>query len=110
VSALVPRLAAGGAGARGGGGGGGAPGGAGAAASPAARVTQPKNGLMGGMWPTEATMKAYEEARTAVPKAIGEANALFARAAALAKTLATFNLTLAAPQPVKVTAPRPARK
>jgi hypothetical protein len=75
-----------------------------------ARLSQAKNGLMGGMWPTEQTTKAYDEVRTQVPKAIEDANALLTKAAALAKTLAKYKLTLSVPQPVKFTAPRPARK
>jgi photosystem II stability/assembly factor-like uncharacterized protein len=108
LAALVPKFAAGGFGGRGG--GGGARGGAGAPASPMARLSQAKNGLMGGMWPTDQTRKAYDEARTQVPKVIEDANALLTKAATLAKTLAKYNLTLSVPQPVKFTAPRPARK
>jgi hypothetical protein len=111
LTALVPKFAAGGGGRGGGGGGGGAPGGAGAAPpSPMARLTQAKNSLMGGMWPTEQTLKAYNDAKTQVPQAIAEANALFTRAAGLAKTLAPFDMTLTAPQPVKFTAPPAAKK
>ena len=50
---------------------------------------------------TEQTTKAYTEARTQVPKAILEANALFTRAAALSTALAPYKLTLTAPQPLK---------
>jgi hypothetical protein len=53
--------------------------------------------VMGGMWPTDATMKAYNEAKTGTPKAIAEANALFAKAATLSTQLAKYNLTLTAP-------------
>jgi hypothetical protein len=96
--------AGGGAGGRGGGGGAGGPGGGGpggAGGSVLARLGQAKGGLMGGIWPTEQTMRAYNEAKTQVPKAIAEANALFAKAAALSSALATHNLTLPAPQPVR---------
>ena len=108
LAVLVPKFAAGGGGR---GGGGGAPGGPGAAPpSPMARLTQAKNGLMGGMWPTDQTMKAYTEAKAQMPQVIVEANALFAKAASLAATLAKYNLALTAPQPVKFTPPATARK
>lgn len=114
LNTLVTSFAAGGLGARGGAAGGGAAAaaaalagggrGAGAAPSPIARLNQAKTGLMGGMWPTEQTMRAYTEAKTQVPKAFAEANALIAKAASLSKTLATHNLTLKVPEPVKVPA------
>jgi hypothetical protein len=50
---------------------------------------------------TEQTTKAYAEAKAQVPKAIVDANALFARAAALSTALAPYKLTLTAPQPLK---------
>ncbi len=108
VASLAPRFAPGGG--RGGFGGGQA------AAAPAAqaggrggtpprsvvaRVALAKNGLMGGMWPTEQTMRAYTESKAEVPKAIEEANALFAKAGALSTALAKYNLSLTAPAPVK---------
>ena len=61
------------------------------------KVGQAKNGLMGGIWPTEQTMRAYNEAKIDVPKDIAEGNALFAKAAAMSATLAKYNLTLTAP-------------
>jgi hypothetical protein len=66
-----------------------------------ARIGQAKNGLMATMPVTEQTTKAYTEAKAQVPKAILEANALFARAEALSKALAPLKLTLVAPPPVK---------
>jgi len=80
-----------------------------AAAAPAAaptvnlltRIGQAKNGLMATMPVTEQTTKAYNEAKAQVPKAIVDANALFARAEALSRALAPLKLTLTAPQPVK---------
>ena len=137
VAAVVPKFAAGGFGGRGGAGAPGVPGaggtaaaaapaaqagapaagagpggrgGAAAPASPIARLTQAKNGLMGGIWPTDQTMRAYDAAKTQVPQAIGEANALFAKAAALSSTLAKYKLTLTAPGAVKVPALQPAKK
>jgi hypothetical protein len=65
------------------------------------RIGQAKNGLMATMPVTEQTTKAYTESKAQVPKAIAEANALFARAEALSKALAPLKLTLTAPQPVK---------
>jgi hypothetical protein len=65
------------------------------------RIGQAKNGLMATMPVSEQTMKAYTEAKAQTPKAILDANALFARAAAISTALAPHKLTLAAPQPVK---------
>jgi hypothetical protein len=65
------------------------------------RIGQAKSGLMATMPVSEQTTKAYAEAKAQVPKAIVDANALFARAAALSTALAPHKLTLTAPQPVK---------
>jgi hypothetical protein len=70
-----------------------------------ARITQGKNGLMGGMPITEQTTRAYTEAKGQAPKAIADLNALIARAAPVSTALARYNLTLAVPQPVKVPVP-----
>ena len=96
LAALAPKFAApaGGRGGGGGGRGGGPP-------TPIGKLNQAKNGLMGGMWPTEQTMKAYSEAKLEVPKAINDANALFVKAAALSSSLAKYNVTLTAPTPTK---------
>jgi hypothetical protein len=98
VATLAPKLVAAGGG-RGFGGGGGGRGGA--PDNLAARLALAKNGLMGGMWPTEAVMKAYADSKTDVPKAIAEANSLFVRAATLGSALTRHSLTLTAPTPVK---------
>jgi photosystem II stability/assembly factor-like uncharacterized protein len=92
VAALAPKFAppAGGRGGRGGGGGGGAD-------NPVARAAAAKNGMMGGMWPTEQTMKAYADAKAQVPKLLADAHALFAKAAALSSALAKHNITLTPP-------------
>ncbi len=82
------------------GGGGGGRGGA-ASLSVLARIAQAKNGMMGGMWPGDAVMRAYNEAKTETPKAIADANALFAKAAAQSAALEKYKLTLKAPEPVK---------
>jgi hypothetical protein len=103
LAALTPKFAAG-TGGRGGAAGGGVT----PTPSVAARIGQAKNGLMGGFWPTAQTMDAYNEARTGAPKAIAEANALFAKAGALSTTLAAHKLTLTAPKPVEVPPTRPA--
>jgi len=86
-----------------GGGGGGGRGGAGND-SVMTQLAQAKNGLMGGMWPTEQTTKAYADAKTKVPKAIGDANALIAKAQSLSTELAKYNVTLTVP-PVPATKP-----
>jgi hypothetical protein len=92
VAALAPKFAppAGGRGGRGGGGGA-------AADNPVARATAAKNGMMGGMWPTEQTMKAYADAKAQMPKLLADANAVFVKAAALSAALAKHNITLTAP-------------
>ena len=72
VAALAPKLTLPAVGGRGFGGGGGRGGGAGD--SLVARVGQAKTGLMGGMWPTEITMRAYTESKAQLPKAIADAN------------------------------------
>jgi hypothetical protein len=100
VAALAPKLTLPAGGGRGFGGGGGGRGGGGAD-SLVARVAQAKTGLMGGMWPSEITMRAYTDAKTQLPKAITDANSLFARAATLSSALTRFSLTLTAPTPVK---------
>ena len=90
-------------GGRGGGGAAQAPGAPGAppVVNLLTRIGQAKNGLMATMPVTEQTTKAYNEAKAQVPKAILEANALFARASALSTALAPHKLTLTAPPPVK---------
>ena len=86
-----------------GGGGGGGRGGTGND-SVMTQLAQAKNGLMGGMWPTEQTTKAYTDAKTKVPKAIGDANALIVKAQSLSTELAKYNVTLTVP-PVPATKP-----
>jgi photosystem II stability/assembly factor-like uncharacterized protein len=89
LTALATRLVPAGGGGRGGrGGGGGTP------PSPIARAAQAKNGMMGGMWPTKATMDAYSEAKAGVPGAISEANAMVARAQTVSAALAKHGITL----------------
>ena len=75
--------------------------GGGAGDSLVARVGQAKTGLMGGLWPTEITMRAYTESKAQLPKAIADANALFVRAATLSSALTKHSLTLTAPTPIK---------
>jgi hypothetical protein len=57
--------------------------------------------MMGGMWPTSITLKAYTDAKTEAPKVLSEANAAFAKAAAVSTSLAKYNLKLEAPKPVE---------
>ena len=100
VAAIVPKFSVtAGFGGRGGGGVGAAP-----SPSVVARLGQAKSGLMGGLWPTSQTIRTFNEARAEMPKAVVEANAAFAKAAALAATLAKYNLKLTAPEPVTVPA------
>ena len=65
------------------------------------KLGQAKNGLMAGMSPTEQTLRAYNESKTDVPKAVADVNALLAKANALSSTLAKYNLLLTVPPPVK---------
>ena len=91
LAALMPKFAppAGGRGGRGGGGGG--------ADNPLARAGIAKNGMMGGMWPGEQTMKAYADAKAQMPKLLADANALFVKASALSSALAKHSITLTPP-------------
>ena len=95
VAELAPKLAMPLFGGRGGGRGGGA------ADSLVARLAQAKTAMMGGMWPTEASMRAYTDSKAQLPKAIADANVLFTRAATLGSALAKHSLTLTAPTPIK---------
>ena len=56
--------------------------------------------MSGGMWPNSMTMKAYADAKADAPKALSDANALFARAAAVSTSLAKYSLKLDPPKPV----------
>ena len=100
VAALAPKMTLPLGGGRFGGGGGGGRGG-GAGDSLVARVGQAKTGLMGSLWPTEITMRAYTESKAQLPKAIADANSLFVRAATLGSSLTKYSLTLTAPTPIK---------
>ena len=73
------------------------------------RIAQAKNGLMGGMWPTSITMKAYNDAKADAPKVLTDANALFAKAASVSASLAKYDLKLDAPKPVDA-GPAPKKK
>src|SRR5262249_27667325 len=64
TAALAPKLPLAAGGGRGGGGGGRG----GVDTSLTGRIGQAKNGLMGGMWPTSVTMKAYNDAKADAPK------------------------------------------
>ena len=105
LTALAPKFIVAGGG-RGGGGGGGR-GGAPTGDQPMARAAQAKNGLMATMPLTEGTTKAYADAKAQMPKAVTEASALFAKAAALSPTLAKYNLTLTPPPPIKAVGTKP---
>jgi photosystem II stability/assembly factor-like uncharacterized protein len=103
ATAMAPKLpvaAAGGG--RGGGGGGGR--GGNEPPTVVAKIGQAKNGMTGGMWPNSMTMKAYTDAKTDAPKVLSDANALFARAAAVSTSLAKYNLKLDAPKPIDTAA------
>jgi len=101
LTAFAPRIAA--PQGRGGGRGGENP-------SVAGRISQAKNGLMGGMPVTEQTTRAYTEAKSQAPKAIADLNALIARASTMSGALARYNLTLTVPQPVQLPAAAPAKR
>jgi hypothetical protein len=65
------------------------------------KLSQAKNGLMGGMWPTELVLKAYRDAKKDVPEAIGELNAVFAKGAAVAKALEGSKIAFKIPEQVR---------
>jgi hypothetical protein len=96
LDALAPRLATP-QGGRGGGGGGGR----GNNENLAARVGQAKSGLTAGMSPGDQTVRAYTQVKAQTPKAIADINTVIAKATTLSRTLATYNLTLTVPEPVK---------
>ena len=92
LAALAPRLTT----PQGRGGGRG-----GATESLPAKIGQAKTGLFAGMSLADPTVRAYTEVKAQTPKAIADMNAVIARAATLAGTLAKYNLTLTVPAPVK---------
>jgi photosystem II stability/assembly factor-like uncharacterized protein len=114
VGTIAPKFAQAAGGARGAGGGGGAAAGGqrggGAGDNLLTRIGQAKNGAMGGIWPGEQTMKAYADVKAQAPKAMADANAAIAKAAALSTTLAKYKVTLTAPEPVKIPASLAAAK
>jgi hypothetical protein len=93
LAGLAPKLAPPPAG-RGGGGRGGAP------ESLVTKLGQAKNGLTGGMWPGEQTMKAYNDLKMQAPKAIADLNVAIGKATTLSAALAKGNLTLTVPKPI----------
>jgi hypothetical protein len=97
LAALAPKLTT--PQGRGGGGGRG-----GATESLPAKVGQAKAGLFAGMSPADPTVRAYTEVKAQTPKAIADLNAVIAKAATLAGTLAKYNLTLTVPAPVQAAA------
>jgi hypothetical protein len=98
LAALAPKFAAPAGGGRGGG-RGGAP-----ADNPPARVAQAKNALMGSMPVAEAVTRAYTDAKAQMPKAVTDANLLFAKATALSASLAKYDLKLTPPAQIAVPA------
>ncbi len=95
LAGLAPKLAPPPTGRGGGGGRGGAP------ESLVTKLGQAKNGLMGGMWPGEQTMKAYNDVKAQTPKAIADLNAAIVKANALSVSLAKASLTLTVPKPIE---------
>jgi photosystem II stability/assembly factor-like uncharacterized protein len=102
AAAMTPKLPVAGVGGGRGGGGGGR---GGADPSVVGKIGQAKNGMTGGMWPNSMTLKAYNDAKTDAPKTLSDANALFAKAAAVSTSLAKYNLKLDAPKPVDTGVP-----
>lgn len=95
LAGLAPKLAPPPTGRGGGGGRGGAP------ESLVTKLGQAKNGLTGGMWPGEQTMKAYNDLKAQTPKAIADLNAAIVKANALSVSLAKASLTLTVPKPIE---------
>ena len=93
LASVAPKFITEGGAAGGFGGGGGAP-----SPNVLTRIGQAKGGLMGGMIPTENTLKAYADAKTLTPAAIAEANAVIAKAPAVNAALASYNLKFDPPR------------
>ncbi|HVX41536.1 MAG TPA: hypothetical protein VHB25_18400 [Gemmatimonadaceae bacterium] len=79
-------------------------GGRGAAPDPAnvlARESALKNSLMG-VWevPSASSVRQYNAIKTAMPRALADANAVLARAATVSKSLASYGITMTVP-PIK---------
>ncbi|MDA1080925.1 MAG: hypothetical protein O2973_04475 [Gemmatimonadetes bacterium] len=51
--------------------------------------------------PSPAVMRQYNSAKSALPRAISEANAFIAKANAMSATLSAHGITLTVPAPVK---------
>lgn len=66
-----------------------------------ARISQAKNGLMGSIGITDSVLRAYNDSKVQGPKAIADANALFAQAAAIGEKLSALKVTLTVPAQVK---------
>jgi photosystem II stability/assembly factor-like uncharacterized protein len=78
-------------GGRGGGGRGGGP------VNPVVRMAQAKNGLMGGMWPTQTTLTAYTESKTEVTKLLAQVDTMLTRARSVSADLAKHGIQLEVP-------------
>ena len=65
---------------------------------------------MGGMWPTEQTMKAYNDAKTKCRKPSTTPTRCSSRRRALSSSLAKYNVTLTAPTPTKPVTAAPVKK
>ncbi|HTK28730.1 MAG TPA: hypothetical protein VL309_04230 [Vicinamibacterales bacterium] len=91
LSALAPRLAP----------PAGRGGGRGNTENLAARMTQTKGVLMGGMNPTQQVVHAESELKTELPKTVADVNALIQKAGALSASLAKYQLTLTVPAAVQ---------
>jgi hypothetical protein len=50
---------------------------------------------------SDAQLKTYTEVKTALPKAISDANAFLVRATAMSQTLKKYDITMTIPAPVK---------
>src|SRR6185503_7538606 len=103
LSTDTTAAAAGGRGGRGGGGRGragrGGAGGGNESANVLARVATLKT-TIGGIWesPSEALTKRYADAKTALPAAIAEANAVLAKASAMAPALKKYGIDVNVPK------------
>jgi photosystem II stability/assembly factor-like uncharacterized protein len=68
----------------------------------AVRLAAAKNVLTGGMWPTEQSLRAFNDAKAELPRVVADLNAAIGRASTLSVALAKYNLTLTVPAPVKL--------
>jgi hypothetical protein len=56
-----------------------------------------KNALMAAMWPTAQALETFADVKKQMPKALADLNAVYAKAAGVAKALEAHKITLKVP-------------